>query len=50
MGHDPGTRDHVARRTAEGRTEREVMRNLKRYISRQLLRTLNSTSPVTSTT
>lgn len=40
MGHDPRTRAYVTRRTAEGRTKREVMRNLKRYISRQLFRTL----------
>lgn len=50
MGHDPRTRAYVARRTAEGRTKREVMRNLKRYISRQLFRTLNSGRPATSTT
>ena len=40
MGHDPRTRAYVTRRTAEGRTKREVMRNLKRYISRQIFRTL----------
>jgi len=50
MGHDSRTRDYVARRTAEGRTKREVMRNLKRYISRQLFRTLNSAKPAISTT
>ncbi|RAO37420.1 hypothetical protein PSN13_01402 [Micromonospora saelicesensis] len=50
MGHDSRTRDYVARRTAEDRTKREVMRNLKRYISRQLFRTLNSAQPATSTT
>ncbi|SCL14979.1 hypothetical protein GA0070616_0595 [Micromonospora nigra] len=40
MGNDPRTRAYVTRRTTEGRTKREVMRNLKRYISRQLFRTL----------
>ncbi|MGC4795668.1 transposase [Micromonospora saelicesensis] len=50
MGHDSRTRDYVARRTAEDRTKREVMRNLKRYISRQLFRTLSSAQPATSTT
>jgi hypothetical protein len=42
MGHDARTRDYVTRRTSEGRTKREIMRSLKRYISRQLFRTLNS--------
>ncbi|WSG09845.1 IS110 family transposase [Micromonospora sp. NBC_01739] len=50
MGHDPRTRDYVTRRTREGRTKREIMRSLKRYISRQLFRTLNSAHPATSTT
>jgi transposase len=50
MGHHPGTRDYVARRTAEGRTKREVMRNLKRYISRQLFRTLTGAHAATSAT
>ncbi|MEW2386474.1 transposase [Micromonospora sp. NPDC047707] len=42
MGHDPRTRDYVVRRTREGRTKREIMRSLKRYISRQLFRTLTA--------
>jgi transposase len=50
MGHDPRTRDYVTRRTSEGRTKREIMRNLKRYISRQLFRTLNGPNPATSST
>ncbi|ABP54127.1 transposase IS116/IS110/IS902 family protein [Salinispora tropica CNB-440] len=50
MGHDPRTRDYVTRRTREGRTKREIMHSLKRYISRQLFRTLNGTHPATSTT
>ena len=48
MGHDARTRDYVTRRTAEGRTKREIMRSLKRYISRQLFRTLNSANPATT--
>lgn len=35
---DPATRDYVERRTAEGRTPREIRRVLKRYIARQLYR------------
>jgi transposase len=50
MGHDPRTRDYVTRRINEGRTKREIMRNLKRYISRQLFRTLNNTHPATNAT
>ncbi|WP_245712804.1 transposase [Micromonospora nigra] len=33
-GPRPRTRAYVTRRTVKGRTKREVMRNLKRYISR----------------
>lgn len=35
------TRDYVARRTAEGKTNREARRCLKRYLARQLFRFLN---------
>ncbi|HSL09405.1 MAG TPA: IS110 family transposase [Pseudonocardiaceae bacterium] len=41
------TRAYVARRTAEGKTPREIRRCLKRYIARQLYRTL--TTAMTST-
>jgi transposase len=36
----PRTRAYVARRTAEGRSSREIRRCLKRYIARELYRTL----------
>ena len=36
------TRDYVARRTAEGKTSREIRRCLKRYITRELYRTLTT--------
>lgn len=36
----PTTRAYVARRTAQGKTTREIRRCLKRYITRQLYRTL----------
>ena len=36
----PSTRAYVARRTAEGKTTREIRRCLKRYIARELYRTL----------
>ncbi len=50
MGDDPRTRNYVARHIAEGRTRREILCSLKRYISRQLLRTINSNCPAASTT
>lgn len=42
MTHDPRTRAYVERRTAEGRTGREIRRCLKRYLARHLYRTLNT--------
>lgn len=46
MRIDPATRAYVARRRAEGRTTKEIMRSLKRYITRQLYRTLAAAHPV----
>lgn len=40
--HDPATREYVARRTAEGKTPREIRRCLKRYLARALYRKLNA--------
>jgi transposase len=37
---DPLTRAYAARRTAEGRTTREIRRCLKRFIARQLFKLL----------
>jgi transposase len=37
----PRTRAYVARRSAEGKTSREIRRCLKRYIARELYRALN---------
>jgi transposase len=45
LGHDPRTRAYRARRTAEGATKREIIRILKRYISRELFRLLTATQP-----
>jgi Transposase IS116/IS110/IS902 family./Transposase. len=39
----PRTRAYVERRTAEGKTHREIRRCLKRYIARELYRTLTAT-------
>ena len=40
-GHPP-TSDYITRRTAEGRTPKEILRCLKRYTSRQLYRYLQA--------
>lgn len=49
LGHDPHTREYFARRTAEGRTRREIIRTLKRYISRELFGTLTAAHPQPNT-
>ena len=46
----PTTQAYVARRTAEGKTPREIRRCLKRYIARQLYRTLTATMTTTADT
>ncbi len=38
--YQPTTRDYVARRTAEGKTSREIKRCLARYVARDLYRLL----------
>lgn len=38
----PRTRAYVERRTAEGRTLREIRRCLKRYLAREIYRHLNA--------
>ena len=50
MRMDPLTRAYVDRRTAEGRTLREIRRCLKRYLARQIYRHLNAaaqSAPIT---
>jgi transposase len=42
MSNDPATRVYVERRSAEGRTRREIRRCLKRYIARQIVRQLQA--------
>lgn len=36
MSHDPRTQAYVARRTAQGKTKKEIMRCLKRYVAREI--------------
>ena len=45
MGRDRRTRAYVARRTAEGKSKREVIRCLKRYVAREVYRVLVSAAP-----
>ncbi len=40
--HDPKTIDYITRRIAEGKTQREAVRLLKRYLARHLYRVLNN--------
>ena len=40
------TRDYVTRRTAEGKTSREIKRCLARYVARDLYRLLENTATV----
>lgn len=49
MRMDPQTRAYVERRTAEGRTRREIRRCLKRYLARQIYRQLNAAAAASST-
>jgi hypothetical protein len=46
----PTTQAYVTRRTAEGKTTREIRRCLKRYIARELYRTLTATMTTTPNT
>jgi transposase len=42
LRHDPTTRAYATRRTAEGKSPREIKRCLKRYLSRHLFRLLDA--------
>jgi transposase len=42
MRNDPKTQEYLARRRAEGKSDREIRRSIKRYIARQLYRTLTA--------
>jgi transposase len=45
MNRDSATKDYVAKRTSEGRTKKEIIRSLKRCITRQISRILNNALP-----
>ena len=42
MRRDRRTKDYVARRTAEGKSKREIIRCLKRYVAREAYHVLVS--------
>jgi transposase len=46
MSWDERTREYVARRTAEGKSGREILRCLKRYVAREVYRVLTATPVV----
>ena len=50
MRADPATRAYLTRRRAEGKTDREIRRCLKRYIARQLYRELTAAMALLPTT
>ena len=39
---DERTREYVARRTVEGKSKREILRRLKRYVAREVYRVLRA--------
>jgi hypothetical protein len=44
--HDPAAQAYIARRVAEGKTRRDALRLLKRYLARHLYRVLNNQAPL----
>jgi transposase len=46
--HQP-TKDYMARRLKEGKTTKEIIRCLKRYVARELFTVLNHTVPTPAT-
>jgi hypothetical protein len=45
--YDEATKTYIKRRTAEGKTPREIKRCLKRYVARELFRILEGRSDAT---
>jgi transposase len=43
--HDAATKDYIARRITEGKTTRDAVRLLKRYLARHLYRVMQNASP-----
>jgi transposase len=49
MCHDPRTRSYVERRTTEGRSKREIIRCLKRYVAREIYKLLRTPETTAAT-
>ena len=49
LAHDPRTKAYAARRTTEGKTRKEIIRCLKRYIAREIYKTLCQPKPPATT-
>jgi transposase len=45
MATDPRTQAYVPRRTSEGKTTREIIRCLERYVAREVYKTLTGPRP-----
>jgi transposase len=50
MAWDPRTRAYVAKRQADGKTTKEIIRCLKRHIAREIYRLLTTPAPATTAT
>ncbi|HEU0248637.1 MAG TPA: IS110 family transposase [Gaiellaceae bacterium] len=46
--HDPATQAYIARRVADGKSRRDAVRLLKRYLARHLYRILDNQTPLTT--
>ena len=46
--HDPATRLYIARRISEGKTSRDAVRLLTRYLARHLYRVMQNSTPLTT--
>jgi transposase len=49
MRTDPRTQAYVQRRTNQGRTKREIIRELKRYLAREVFVALQAPPPLDPT-
>jgi transposase len=48
LSYDPRARAYAARRTAEGKSKREIVRCLKRYLAREIYKAITSDNTVTA--
>jgi transposase len=46
--HHPATRDYIAQRVAQGKSTRDAVRLLKRYLARHLYRVMQNSTPLTT--